>query len=666
MKLPLSWLKDYVEVKESPQKLADSLLLTGTKVDSIETIDEDSVFEFEVTPNRADCLSAIGIAREIAAIYKRQLIIPAAFSETPKPQSQGKEVVFQVADRKLCPAYSIGVIDSVKVGPSPDWLAHRLEKSGIRSINNIVDITNYVMLETGQPMHAFDFTKITGRMNLRAAGAGEKIITLDGIERSMPQGAVVIEDAEKLIDLAGLMGGESSEIDQNTTTVVLHVPIYDPLAIRRTSQVLGLRTEASNRFEKQLDPSGHRYGFERAAFLLSTIAQGSLASEIKSVGYGRLEREIKLPASSIGETLGIQLSEGQIKEILASLEFATSLQGRQLKVIVPSFRTDVRKPIDIIEEIGRIYGYNKFPRTLPAGEIPSKDLPSEDFEREIRGFFGLLGLQEIYSSSLTSGEIIESAGYASEDCLRVANRLVVDYEFLRPTLMVGLLAAAKTNQENFNQFSLFELGKVFEKKEAADKLPSQPNKIAALFFNSNFAKSRGALEAVFRKLNIAGAKFTLSEESTLFTQPAANIYLGDVFLGKIGKIKPETSAKFDINLPAFGFELDCETLRSHSAPTYYQPIPKFPTVKENISLFLPEEVAFADVAGAVEKAAGKNYYSLQLLEDTQIERRRSILIGVEYYDPSHTLNKEKTGFIRGKILKELRAIGAQPRIAPEP
>ena len=663
MKLPLSWLKDYVEIKESPQKLADDLLLAGTKVDSISTDGNDPIFDFEITPNRADCLSVIGIAREISAIYNRTLTTPAAFSEIPKPQAEGREVAFHVAEGSLCPAYSLGVIDSIKVAPSPDWLACRLEKSGIRSINNIVDITNYVMLETGQPMHAFDLGKINGEMNLRSARTAEKIITLDGIERTIPAEAIIIEDEEKIIDLAGLMGGESSEIDQNTTSVVLQVPIYNPLAIRRTSLALGLRTEASNRFEKKLDPNGHRFAFERAAFLLTRFAQGNLASEIKSIGQSLREHQIELSQSSVSRTLGIKMTESEIKEILSRLEFATSASGKTLKVTVPSFRTDVREPIDIIEEISRIYGYNKFPRTLPCGQVPTEKIPCEDFETEIKQTFASLGLKEIYSSPLTSGEVIESLGRRSENCLKVGNRLIVDYEYLRPTLLVGLLAAAGLNQENFDRFSLFELGKIFEKKQAADHLPLQPNKIAALFFNSGFSHGRGVLEEILQKLNIENAKFAPIEGFGPFGQPAANIFLGENHLGTIGNIQPATLAKFGILSSCFGFELDLKTLQTWAGQNRYQPTPKFPTVKENISLFLPEGLTFTDVSEAIKISAGKNYYSLEPREDQTIDRQRSILIAIEYYDPRHTLKKVEIEAIRQRILKGLEKIGAKPRTA---
>src|SRR3972149_11833809 len=251
MIVPLSWLKDYVDVEERPEDLAEDLLLSGTKVENILEREGEVVFELEITPNRADCLGIIGIAREIATLYNKDLQIPEPFAET-MVVAKRKRINLVVSENNLCPYYTIGVVDATKIQESPSWLKKRLEQVGIRPINNVVDITNYVMLETAQPMHAFDYSKIKDRMVLRAAKKGERVVTLDGIQRTLNEGAIIIEDSEKLIDIAGLMGGENTQIDENTQTIVLHVPIYNPVAIRRASQHLGLRTEASNRFDYQL------------------------------------------------------------------------------------------------------------------------------------------------------------------------------------------------------------------------------------------------------------------------------------------------------------------------------------------------------------------------------------------------------------------------------
>ena len=664
MKVPLSWLKEYVEIKETVEKLSEDLLLSGTKVENIEKTTDDTIFDFEVTPNRADCLSVIGIAREIAAIYNRRVTIPAAFTETQNDENR-KKAVLKVLDKNLCPFYTIGVIDGIKVGPSPTWLAERLEKSGIRSLSNIVDITNYVMTETGQPMHTFDYDKIEGAMILRASKVGETVTTLDGTERKLPSGAIIIEDNKKLIDLAGLMGGASSEIDESTQTVVLHVPVYNSLSVRRASQALGLRTEASNRFEKSLDPAAHRYAFERAYSLIKTLGSGRLVSKIESIGYPPAERHIKLPAGLINKTLGTNIPNEEIRSILSRLEFETKLEEKDgqevITVGIPTFRTDINYPIDLAEEVARIYGYNKFPKTLPAGPLPAFELKTVDFEGDLKRTLVSLGLREIYSGTLTSLAVLGGLGIDNKKCLKVANRLVIDYEYLRPTLLVGLILAAKTNIENFKKFSLFEVGRVFSSEIGRDKLPTQPKKVAVILVGDDFLTAKGVLEGFLKKLNIGELIFKKAQLLAPYGRELASIYSGDTLIGMFGSIDSNILNKFEIPVSSFAFELDLDILQSKSREPHFVPIPKYPIVKEEISIFLPDNLTFEAILATIKKSAGENLYAANLIEDTKIRGERSILIGLEYYSKKHTLDKNDVERIRNKIINSLKKIGAKPR-----
>ena len=374
MLAPISWLKEYVDFEVSIEKLADDLLFSGTKVEKVLTKEGEKIFELEITPNRADCLGLIGIAREIAVLYNLELNIPKHFGET-RVERRNKSINFQIKDKILCPYYTIGVIDNLRVGDSPEWLKKRLSQVGIRSLNNIVDITNYVMIETGQPMHAFDYHKIKGGMILRGAKNEEKVKTRDGVERRLNKGAIIIEDSEKLIDLAGLMGGKDSEVDKNTETIFLHVPLYNRTAIRKTSNFVNLRSEASNRFEKELDPNAHRYAFERALHLLKIEASGIMASEIKSVNYPVKSDTFEIRPSKINAILGIWLKDDEMMNILVRLGFevypSPSLDDKKFEIRSPTWRPDVKIEEDIAEEIGRIYGYNNLPKTLPTGVYPT-------------------------------------------------------------------------------------------------------------------------------------------------------------------------------------------------------------------------------------------------------------------------------------------------------
>ena len=664
MKLPISWLEDFVKINNPAERLAEDLQLSGTKVESIENISGDTVFDCEITPNRADCLSVIGIAREIAAIYNRKLTVPAVFTGTNISEND-KRVELTITENKLCPSYSLGVIEDIRIGKSPSWFVSRLEKSGVRSINNIVDITNYVMIETGQPMHAFDYDKIKGKMRLRSSFEGEKIVTLDGIERKLPPGAIIIEDDEKIIDLAGLMGGGNSEVGTGTKTVVLHVPLYDPLSIRRTSALLGLRSEASNRFEKKLDPAGHRYAFERSANLIQTLASGRLTSSIKSVNYPVKEKSLLVPESLIKNVLGLKISGPEIIDILNRLGFAvnqqTSTKEKILKVVVPTFRTDIDNPIDITEEVGRIYGYNNFPKVLPVGSPPVETNRQGNFEKRVKEALSSVGLKEIYSSSLTSGQMLDNFGISTQETLKIANRLVIDFEYLRPTLLVGLVEAAALNVANFNRFSLFETGKVFSKEKKAGGLYHQPNKIGTVFVGQNFAEAKGILEAILKQLNISDLRFEKTEHKKPWGRSSANVFSGSKLLGVFGNIEGTILNKLGITVPVFAFELDQDSLESISTQPFYHPIHKFPTLKENISLFLPDDLPFANVYEAIKRAAGKNFYSLELLEDTRLGNKRAVLIGVEYFAQNRTLDKNDVVKIRKQVLDTLVNTGVTVR-----
>ena len=664
MKVPLSWLKDYVEIHEDPQQIAGQLQYSGTKVESVDKVDGDTVFNLEITPNRPDCLSVIGIAREIAAVYNRRLSLPPGLSN-PSVGSSNLPVSFEVSQKNLCPAYSAGIIDSIRLDQSPDWMRSRLEKSGVRSINNIVDITNYVMLETGQPMHAFDFDKIRGTIRVKAARGGERLVSLDGVERILPEGAIVIEDEEKLIDLAGLMGGESSEVDKNTTKIVLHVPLYDPLAIRRASQYLGLRTQASNIFEKKLNPSAHRYAFERAAGLLREIAQGNLVSSIKTVSEMPKERSINVPFSLIKDTLGISLEAREVGSILGRLEFTTNiLKGGEetfIKVGVPSFRTDITEPIDITEEVGRIYGYNRFPKTLPIGSPNDGILPIQDLEKKIREILVSLNLKEIYSSSLTSAKILEDLNIPSQNVLRISNRLVLDYEYLRPTLLTGLITAASNNVDNFEKFSLFEIGRVFDKELTKDRLPNQPKKIAAIFVNSDFSLAKGAAEELLHRLEITSLKFEEVRDQPPFAIPTTKVLVNNTPAGLVGEINSESLSRFGVTFPTFAFELDLEILERSRGTISYKPTPKYPLVKEDISLFVPKNLSFSEIEQAIKSAAGKNFYALELVEETTVSGKYSMLLGVKYFDANKTLKSVEVGRIREKVAENLSNVGARLR-----
>lgn len=659
MLVPLSWLKDYIDVDPNPEELAENLLFSGTKIEEVLKKDGEVIFDLEITPNRGDCLGIIGIAREVAALYQEDIKLPEPFSETIL-NKKIKSVKLNVKDKNLCPYYSIGLINSLKVQESSQWLKNRLEQVGIRPINTIVDITNYVMLETAQPMHAFDFNKVKGEMILREAKEGEKVKTLDGVERTLNKGAIIIEDSEKLVDLAGLMGGQNTEVDENTSIIVLHVPIYNSVAIRRTSQFTGLRTEASNRFEKQLDPNGHRFAFERALHLLKIESGGVLTSEIKSVNYPFKSESFTVPVEKIKDILGIKISEEEILNILTSLGFevlpAPSLEGQSLEVRPPTWRPDVKITEDLAEEVGRIWGYNRFPKTLPSGEIPThEDSFFPDWGKVLRETLQGLGFSETYSHSMTSANLINNIGINLKETLKVNNRMTVDYEYLRPTLILGLLEGVDLSLRNFDEVALFELGRVFFKEiNPKDKLPYQPKKIAALSTSSNFYQIKGGVVRLLEGLNIKTYRFEKTRE-TIWSEESARILIGKEDIGTLGSIDNNVLKNFSIKKEVFGFEMDFDKLADlASSEIRYKPLPKFPIVKEDLSVAVEKGVNIQDILDTIQSLKEPKIKLVKLAEIIPWKGKKSILLNLEYYDPKKTLTDKEAEKTRKRVIDVLK------------
>src|SRR3990167_994568 len=662
MKLPLSWIKEYVEVPSDPDKLAEDLQFSGTKVESLEKESGDLILDFEITPNRSDCYSVIGIAREISSLYKKVLNLPKVFSEEIQT-SKEEPPKLTTENENLCPAYTLGLVDLIKVSKSPTWIIEKLEKSGLRAINNIVDITNYVMLETGQPMHAFDVSKLKGSLKLRASRDGESITTLDNTHRDIPKDSIIIEDEDKIIDLAGLMGGKSSEVDSTTTTILLHVPIYDPVSIRKSSQILGLRTEASGRFEKKLDPAGHRFAFQRAVELLRIVAGGKLASKIMSLGYPPDPRFVSFPISLVERVLGINITKEKITEILEGLGFLikrSSSDKKFFEVGVPTWRTDISSPIDLVEEIGRIYGYNNLPKTLPSEAVPDQVLAADNFELQIKRILVSLGLNEVIGSCLTSLKVIADLGIESSSCLRVKNRLIVDYEYLRPTLILSLLSSIKKNQISKSNLVFFETGRVFNSNLGKYGLPDQPKKLAVATYGLDFSYVRGYLQFLLGKLNIVGITFD-KENVSFFDNPSVQINVKSQKLGVLGKINEKNLINSSLVGPIFAFEIDIETLKKLSNPIVYRSLPKYPVSKENISLFVPDNVTFEIISSIIKKGAGDNLYKLELLEEGEINKKKSLLLALEYFDKKGTLDHKEVAKITSRFVQELENVGVQIR-----
>lgn len=624
--IPYNWLKDFLTTAAKPEEIAEKLSLCGFSVEKIISEGDDVIFQIEGTSNRPDALSVLGIARELGAILP-QFDLAAEFNDNAeelkiKAPTHPLELKINIENPKLCPRFTALILDKIEVKPSPEMIQQRLNAVGIRALNNVIDITNYLMIERGQPMHVFDYDKIAGaEMNLRESRAGEKLVTLDGQEKILPPGTIVIQDAEKLIDLCGIMGGENSGVSEQTKRVVLFVQIYDPMRIRKTTQALAFRTEAAARFEKGMDLLGVVPALKQAAHFLITEAGGHIASDLIDIeNKAYVENEVTVTLERIERILGVKMEPERISRILKPLGFEahwvtaandiTSVP--ELKVKVPSWRTaDVKIAEDIVEEIARIYGYHQIPTHLPP--LPN-ELGTEEqtfaWERRVRELLAGWGFYEVQNYSLTNRDRLTQAGFDPEAALTIKNPLTAEMTHLRTSLVPQLLENIAQNQNHAEKIKLFELNPIYL-TEAGAIPPKQPLRLTGVIYQklpteNLFYQAKGVVEALLGELDIAKFQFRLSEESTggaWQDQRTAKVVAdeAETDLGDIGEIKAEVRTRFGITGQIAAFDLDFEKiaeLATHART--YQPLPNFPPIVEELTFEIGEVVPAGEVARRIE------------------------------------------------------------------
>ncbi len=643
----------------------------------------DTVFEIGLTPNRPDCLSVIGIAREAAAIQGVSLTLPAVSLPDGEGEITQKTRV-TIEDPDHCPRYAARLLTGITVGPSPDWLADRLRSVGQKPINNIVDVTNFVMLEMGQPLHAFDFDRLAGgRIVVRTASPGEPFTTLDGKERLLDGDMLMICDGEKPVAVGGVMGGLNSEIDETTTRVLIESAYFDPVSIRKTARRLGLATEASHRFERGVDPDGTIRAIDRAAALMletspgGTLVRGVIDERPRVVGPS----PISVSASATNRRLGTDLDGSAMAELLRSIDFAVTIEDNndRMTVIPPSFRVDVTRPEDLSEEVARLWGYNRIPTTVP--QMPAEAArpdPRRTLRDRVRTLLTGAGLTEAVCYSFVSRDAPDRLGLAESDPRRsvvsILNPLSEEGAVMRTSLLPGLLAAAARNgaQEVRTQ-RLFEVGKIFLADKDVDVLPDEPEMAAGLMSGPRYdsawhSKSarcdffdvKGVVERLLAALSIPSVRFSRpADGETPYLRPghAARIYSGERAIGAVGEVHPETARRFALRETAFVFELDLEALAADvSGIRRTRPIPRFPSVSRDISLIVDAAVAAGDMVAALESAdvPGRELVETAFLFDLYEGEgipagRRSLSFRLVYRSPSETLSDERVNAIHSAI-----------------
>ncbi len=638
----------------------------------------DTILDLEVTPNRPDCLSIIGVAREIAALTGEK-VRPPEVSYEEKGEVIESLVSIEIADPELCRRYCASLITDVRIAPSPRWLVERLSACGMRPINNIVDVTNYVMLEYGQPLHAFDYREIRGqRVIVRRAGEGESLVTLDGVGRFLSPDMLVIADKEGPIALAGVMGGLESEVTEATTAILLESANFNNVSIRRTSNSLRLRSEASSRFEKGISPELTVPALQRATKLILELAGGRAARGIIDVYPGRVERvPILLSTTRVKRVLGMEIGINRIAEVLTSLGFACQLKSpSELFVTPPYWRTDIHIPDDLVEEVARIMGYDKVPTTIPRGELPRHEPdPSLSLREKVRDILASCGMQEVITYSLVSLRMLERVA-TPHPPIRVANPMTSEQEYLRTTLRPGLLQALSSNEKHEEGgIRLFEVGKVFLSRE--DDLPEEREVVTGLISGprtpsswlgegegSDFFDAKGIVEMLLSRLGV-GASFEVCEDDILCPGRTAGIFVDGGRVGVVGEVHPKILESFDIRRAAFLFELELRKLLPYAMVVRrYTPLPRFPSTVRDIALVVDKGLSSARVQQIIQSFPLVSQVKLfDVYTGEQVPPgKKSLAYRIVYQSPSRTLTVEEVNKIQQEIISCLgRKLGATLR-----
>jgi len=649
----------------------------------------DTVIEFDLTPNRSDCLSVIGIAREVAALLKTPLKHPKVkkLSQGTTPIEDLTSVTIEAPEH--CPRYAARVVTDVKVGPSPFWLQDRLHSVGLRAINNLVDVTNFVLMETGQPLHAFDFDRLAQhRIVVKTAEEGQSFKTLDGMERSLASDMLMICDGDGPVALAGIMGGLESEIEDDTKNVLIESAYFNPTTTRRTAKRLGLSTESSYRFERGVDPVGVRSALDRSAQLMVELADGKLAKGVIDAFPGQFpEKAIDLSVKRTNRLLGTRLSRGKIETFLKSVETRVEHVDRdRLKVTPPTFRVDIARPEDLMEEVARLWGYDKIRTTHPIPKaVARKPQKNLQVRGSLRDLLISCGFSEIVTYSFIDQDACNQLMLGSEDPRRqmvsILNPLTEDQEVMRTSLLPGLLSTLYRNSAQRNEnLRVFELGKVFM-KTGPDQLPDEVEMAAGLWTGERYEESwhfketnvdfydmKGVVEVVCAGLNIKGVRFgPLTDPVAPYMKPghAAQISVNDQVLGTVGELSRRVLSNFGLKNPTYCFDLNFDLLTSQvSEEKHAETLSRFPATTRDIALIADDHL---EAQGVLDFIAGLGQELIEGFEVFDIYRgspipkgKKSMALRFTYRSFERNLTDDEVNTIHEAVtLKVLKQFNAQ-------
>lgn len=703
MNISYNWLRELTNVRLGPRELAERLTMVGLIVDGLHEAGADYIFDIDLTSNRPDCLSHLGVAREVAVIEGTAVNFPRTDGFASEGQAASITSV-KIEDAQLCPRYAARVVRGVTIGPSPAWLVGRLEAIGQRAINNVADITNFVMHELGHPLHAFDLhTLAENGIVVRRARAGEKIKTLDGVERELDEEMLVIADAARAVAIAGVMGGAETEISDSTRDVLIESAYFSPASVRRTSKALGLQTEASYRFERGTDYEGVRRAQDRCTALICELAGGVATEDAIDIYPQKIESPIvALRPHLVAALTGLEVPEDESRRILSALGFTpedesgisplTRDDTDNYKVVkrskrafrVPTWRVDVGIEEDLVEEVARHFGYDKIEETLPSGGASGEYLQGDNRRRAARRTLVAAGFNEAINFSFIDAahdnrfELIPGLETApaegEEQFVTLVNPTIEGVTRMRPTLLPGLLAALRHNfNHGTRNVRLFEQGRVFYAAATKGELPNEQDAYALVLTGGaleegraaaarelDFYDAKGALEAVTDAMNVGALRFEPARVGHLTEGQSARIFAGSQFVGTLGRLSEELSAAYRFRQPVFVAEVNFGMLLDVAeTATLYTPLARFPSVARDISLTTDRRVTFEEMRAAVLGLGMNDCRGVALVDVYEganlPEGKRSLTLRVEYRADERTLRDEEVDEMHARIVETLSA-----------
>jgi len=702
MRVPFEWLKEFIDIKDNADEVAHRLTMIGLEVEAVEHVDGDVVFEVNVTPNRPDCLNIIGIARELAAMYRT----PLKFPEHDILAETGElDFNVDILDTELCHRYAGRIIRNIKICPSPDWLKNRLEKCNIRSINNIVDVTNYVLLELGHPLHAFDLSTIKGHLirvgtpnTVKGQGATAKIKTLDGVEREVSGESLLIWDAERPIAIAGVMGGLETEVADSTVDIFIESAYFEPVSVRRTSKALGMKTESSYRFERGTDIKMLKKALDRTAYLMKEVAGGIVCGKIDIYTKRYMPEEISVRYEKVNEILGLRLTREEISRCLDGLGFEMEESADSLKIKPPAYRRDIKRESDLIEEVARIYGYDRIPAELPKAtigiDVQNSRLKAQGIKNNIKQALLRSGFTEVINYSFMGLHDIDALGIEAGDerrnMIQIKNPLKAEESFMRTTLIPSMIKNLLHNLSHGNrELKLFEIARVFisqkpevrsrkseEKTQtafslepSAISLPAEREHLAAIYYKEktktlyrddahDFYIVKGLVEAILNDLKTYDYSFVRSPETFLHPGQSADIFMMDTKIGYVGALSPAIANSLDIKAhkpSVIVLEIDIDSIIPHGMQQVkYRPLPKYPYIERDTAIIVDSAIEASMLMKLLKS------YPSDLIEDISIfdvyqgknipEGRKSIAFNVRYRASDRTLKDDEIDVLHNSLV----------------